>query len=93
MKENQVMFENVLNVVCLTDESFTRYNSALFECGFWLALLRLTVGLASKMVEAQSLAVWRLVSILSVHVVWPHLCSDRHERREMQTGVWCFIRS
>lgn len=43
--------ENVLNVFCLTDESFTRYSSALFGCGFPLnlllsALLKLAVGLA-----------------------------------------------
>lgn len=44
--------------------------------------------LAWNPVEACSLAVWCLVSIficVCVCVVWPHLCSDRHERWKMKT--------
>lgn len=64
----------MFDIVCLTDEFFTRYISALFECGFptkllLLALLRLAGGLTSTIVEVQCLAVWCcLVSILSVRV-------------------------
>lgn len=49
---------NVLNVfVCLTEESFTRYTSALYGCGFQTKPAAVgfaeTVGLDLKMVEVR----------------------------------------
>ncbi|XP_029693045.1 alpha-adducin isoform X6 [Takifugu rubripes] len=71
------------------DEFFTRYIvllSSLFN-SLLLALLTLTLGLTSLMVEAERLALWLRFYRPSYLCFWSHLCSDRHGECKIKSAV------
>lgn len=90
-EKTQVMFwKYLLNVVCLPDESFIRYTSALFllwlseQTCCWFSWLKPKAWLCG--------GAWS--PFLSVCVVRPYLCTDRHEdMRKLKCAAQCFLES
>lgn len=82
----EIVFENV---VFLADEFFTRYIVLLSSPfnSLLLALLTLTLGLTSLMVEAERLALWLRFYRPAYLCFWSHLCSDRHGECKIKSAV------
>lgn len=72
-----MFWKYLLNVVCLPDESFTRYMSALFL--LWLSEQTCYCCWFSWLKPKAWLCGGAWSPFLSVCVVQPYLCTDRHE--------------